>query len=692
MKENNENKVINEVNEMPKKKTMKTATKVIIAIIILAVILIASNVYASVNGYGNVFFMIRNVFSGEEEVKGKDTLFSDRDITISYSSIEITDGLKVQVQRITLEKDLTTLYLYVQNETQTVKMPLKYKVYDENNNLLKEYTSTKEEEMFFYENIKIEKTISENAKIRLEIYDNSDNLLSNMTIDLQNKEVLIGNNKVEQISEIELKKYLGAFAELNIDEFIGNDYSMVDGMLYVAGSINEIINGDLSQPNREKYNKLIESFYYEDIKFDNNVAKTGKLYFYDKDKDSYLTEGFSANNGICLDIEDISYKDGIYSVKFIYCFSGSEDPDSFEKLSKYEATIQLKINENAEYSKYKIVSLTEGVLLKDTSKEETDTSKTDNLNNEEISPFDYGDTSDQFLRENNLKSLQEAYYDIDKDGINELILLYDINGTSKQCIYTYKNNKVIKIGPADFDYDNAEYTELYIRNNKLIKETKYKNQSKYYCIISIVPSDDKTIFRLGVTSTTDSVYQSGGKKLEFNELVNYNYIEPVDEKIKNNTYTEIREYINAEREETKSNNRFVATSVEKTSYGRTTYKSSAEGVNVFNVILDEIEDNIIDIERMSTTDYINYKTTTFNQISGASKTIQFKFEDNPNNTMIRDMFVEWTSNKENSITISWWTGNSDDTRSNIKFTLDKSAEQILEKVNEEFSLNKFDRK
>ena len=172
MEEKNENKVVNEVNEMPKKKTMKTATKTIIAIIILAVFLIASNVYASVNGYGNVFFMIRNVFSGEEEVKGKDTLFSDRDITISYSSIEITDGLKVQVQRITLEKDLTTLYLYVQNETQTVKMPLKYKVYDENNNLLKEYTSTKEEEMFFYENIKIEKTISENAKIRLEIYDN----------------------------------------------------------------------------------------------------------------------------------------------------------------------------------------------------------------------------------------------------------------------------------------------------------------------------------------------------------------------------------------------------------------------------------------------------------------------------------------------------------------------------------------
>ena len=53
----------------------------------------------------------------------------------------------------------------------------------------------------------------------------------------------------------------------------------------------------------------------------------------------------------------------IYTMKFVYCYSGSEEPDAFVDLPRYEATIKLKINENSKYSKYKIISLSEGKLL-----------------------------------------------------------------------------------------------------------------------------------------------------------------------------------------------------------------------------------------------------------------------------------------------------------------------------------------
>ena len=57
--------------------------KVIIGIIIIAIALMMTNVYALATGQGNIFFMIKNIFT-EKEIVGKENLLSDREITISY--------------------------------------------------------------------------------------------------------------------------------------------------------------------------------------------------------------------------------------------------------------------------------------------------------------------------------------------------------------------------------------------------------------------------------------------------------------------------------------------------------------------------------------------------------------------------------------------------------------------------------
>ena len=193
------------------KEKSKNSYKVVFGIAIVAIIIVLTNVYASTNGYGNIFFMIRSIFGDTQEVSGQENLLSDRDITISYTSMEIAEGIKVQIQRMTLEQNKATMYVYVQNDKKT---ELKYKAYDESNNLLAEYTGTKGE-MYYTDKIEINQTINENAKIRLEVYNSSNKLLKDITVDLVNRELVVGNEKVEKLSEIELKEYLGVFAGLS---------------------------------------------------------------------------------------------------------------------------------------------------------------------------------------------------------------------------------------------------------------------------------------------------------------------------------------------------------------------------------------------------------------------------------------------------------------------------------------------
>ena len=197
---------LNQISNMEKPKN-KSAKNIIQKWMSVAacflILLISANTYARSNGYENIFFMIKNVFINGE-VAGAENLLSDREITISYSNIEIAEGLKIQIQKIVLEEKAAKLYVYVQNpyivedgeipkyEINKSEIPLRYKVYDENNKLIADYIS-KEKDQYEYnvftDQINIGKKVSENAKLKIEILNNKQKILSIININLENKQI-----------------------------------------------------------------------------------------------------------------------------------------------------------------------------------------------------------------------------------------------------------------------------------------------------------------------------------------------------------------------------------------------------------------------------------------------------------------------------------------------------------------------
>ena len=338
--------------------------KVIIGIIIIIIALMMTNVYASATGQENILFMIKKIFT-ENEILGEENLLSDKEITISYSNIEIAEKLKIQIQKIVLEENVSKLYLYIQNEDLS-ENKLRYKIYDENNNLITEYKGNQYTNNNYLEQINIKQKVNENEKLKLEILNNNLEIISSITIDLENKELLVNSDEIiNKQSEVELKQYLGAFAVLNDKDF----ENKTDKLIYIA----ELINNDIMKKqeySRKLKNNTIESFCNEDLKKENGIIKLDEnsIYNYIKYLDDYQqkTDPGIRKIGICFDINDILYKDGIYTVKFVYCLStyyNEEYDENVESLPKYEATAKLMINSNTEYSKYKIIDLSEGKLL-----------------------------------------------------------------------------------------------------------------------------------------------------------------------------------------------------------------------------------------------------------------------------------------------------------------------------------------
>ena len=61
--------------------------------------------------------------------------------------------------------------------------------------------------------------------------------------------------------------------------------------------------------------------------------------------------------GQALKINNISFKDGVYTVDYLYLIKSSEDiiNDRVEELPQEEMTLKLRLNENTKYAKYQMV-------------------------------------------------------------------------------------------------------------------------------------------------------------------------------------------------------------------------------------------------------------------------------------------------------------------------------------------------
>ena len=137
----NENVIdINDAKDKVKKKKEKKSKnkgpkRFLSAVASVAVVFVAANVYASTQGYQNIFFMIKDLIKEDVVIEDKEEILSDRDITISYETINVVDGLDVQINRLVIEENKATLYVVFdeQNASDILDRPYSYKVYDVTN-------------------------------------------------------------------------------------------------------------------------------------------------------------------------------------------------------------------------------------------------------------------------------------------------------------------------------------------------------------------------------------------------------------------------------------------------------------------------------------------------------------------------------------------------------------------------------
>lgn len=435
LKNNNSKPTNQKGKQEPTEKVKRRKAKIaVVTLCTIVVLLLGLQVYASTNGYGNIFFMIRNLITTGNPA-GVQEIFSDKDITLSYKSIDLAEGLKIQANRLEIKDKETKIYLTVKGQKNDY-LPLKYEITTKSNegtettNITK-ITGNKPEnkESFSYEEIlTLNYAVDENKTIILKISDSSEKELKTLEINLQTREITVkGEKAFEKISEVELKKYLNLFSELN------NESGKENVLLYIAQSLQDNYKEFMKEEDyqyrmdkstdRAYKNAIIKEFYGENAKFEYvNQKDTSKpkvevlkgitAWQYNKENDSYqpITAGEEYRHGKCLKIEDISFENDIYTVKYIYLLATGidEDADRLEELPQYETTIKLKRDEDNLYSKYQIVSLENGVSVKDkvstnieeNNKKETNTT-TNTINNTTNTSSNMTNTTNETTNTNN---------------------------------------------------------------------------------------------------------------------------------------------------------------------------------------------------------------------------------------------------------------------------------------------------
>lgn len=367
------NEKVKDINETKVKKINKKQVLSIVAM--LMIVFLGVNVYAISQGYDNVFFMIKD-FSTKGEISGKNEILKDQDITISYKPIEIAEGISVQFNRFVVKDNEAILFM---NVDQNVELELDKRITQV------EVTNGDDNSQLITETIKEDKnTTSYTKEIKIGFFDNNINklkvtinsskeCLAVIEIDLNNREIIVLSNsyqEIEKISEINLKEALSNYAVLNSYEDMKEDiaqygeiptkeqyinYNLVEcAMEYIYTKNEGEYNIDFSL---EKVNAVIKEITGMDL--EKPLDMQDGFYYYDEENRRYDNEaGDGGISALCLNITDISYEDGIYTVDYQYCYPGEADflDNTIDNLPVYKSTLQFKLNENYVYTEYCIVS------------------------------------------------------------------------------------------------------------------------------------------------------------------------------------------------------------------------------------------------------------------------------------------------------------------------------------------------
>lgn len=356
---------------MEEKKPLKIRFKTAVILIIIATILLGicgANVYASANGYGNVFFLIKYLITGEKtEITGKDDLLSDRDITISYEPILLTEDIKLQIRNLQIKDNKAKLIMVVNESKENDVSPLKYKVYNESNKLICEQDSSNNNKSLgeYQDELLLNDFKNEDKILNLEIFNSKNEKLTKIAIDLETREVVIEGEKeaIEKISEIELKKYLSIIAGFEENFDVNDD----DSRISLAIRINSIVNRNILYNglfDATEINNILKNIGYGEISTNNyngeffrEKAINGKKYFemiYEPDTVNMET--------IIGEIKDITYSSNIYTVKFKYLNTSPKTNINYfdHEAEAKEATIYFKLNDDKTYSTFKVVKYVKG--------------------------------------------------------------------------------------------------------------------------------------------------------------------------------------------------------------------------------------------------------------------------------------------------------------------------------------------
>ena len=353
---------------MEEKKPLKIKFKTAVVLIIMGAIILTifgANVYASANGYGNVFFFIKYLITGEKpEISGKDELLSDRDITISYEPIVLTEKIKIQIRNLQIKDNKAKLFVAVNDNQSTEDTPLMYKVYNNENKLICEQKSSKEDNNTteYIEELLLKEFKNDEKIIHLEIFNSKNQKLTRITINLETREVIVDGEKeaIEKISEIELKQFLGYVTSLEPNK------DSEDERILFANSMLAKKEG-LEVNKLDEVNKMLDVTGYQRL---SNPLKNAEYFkIVNKGGTNYIEVtagrgGFEPNTVI--EIKEISYCGGLYTAKFNYTFIHEPDtfnPNHLDELEIKETTVYFRKNEDTTYSTFKVVKFEDNNVL-----------------------------------------------------------------------------------------------------------------------------------------------------------------------------------------------------------------------------------------------------------------------------------------------------------------------------------------
>lgn len=487
-----ENKKVTNINEAKDKNINRK--KILSIIATLVIVFLGVNVYAITKGYDNVFFMIKDLTT-QNKIEGKSEILKDQDMTISYEPIEIAKGVSVQFNRFVVKDNEATLFMKIDQdemgEGNKKVTQVEISNGDDNSQLI-----TKEIEDFWGSNTE-EFNISffDNNIEKLKVTINSQKeCLAIMEIDLNTREILVLSNsyeEIEKISEIKLKEVLGEYAVLNfyedmkdvIDSQYDNipnkkeyiNYDLLECAIeYISFKEENQINIDYSL---EKVNTAIKEI--TGMELNEPLDIIDDFYYYDEANKRYTNDpGDGGISALCLNITDISYEDGIYTVEYQYCYPSENDylENNIDKLPLFESTIQLKLNTDYEYTEFCIVSDIYNMKSKKIKENSSITEDSTSSNTNEYITLE--NAAIEYRLSINIQNYKDFNYDLDGDGVVDKITIRK----DKNNEYV-ADNYIFELNGVEFA-QNEFYPEIYIVDLNKTDETLE------VIIFDVGPSDD----------------------------------------------------------------------------------------------------------------------------------------------------------------------------------------------------------